>query len=108
MENKRSPSPLSLDESLSSPSLPGFHPHLPRTVLYRFASTRRRLAIATGSILSILSLLILAYLSFSPSFTRSPTLVLQDNISPVTPLWERKAALLGPPTNRFRGTSSSH
>ncbi|KAH9178775.1 hypothetical protein EDB89DRAFT_1928451 [Lactarius sanguifluus] len=90
-------SKLNVDDSDSpSASLLRFHldffPH-------RLASSRRRFLIAVGSFLSILSLLVLAYISFQP-----PLVLPEDNIIHPDPalFWNRKAPLLGPPTGRFR------
>ena len=67
----------------------------------RFASRRHRSVFTVGSILSILSLLVLAYFSF----LRPPLLLHEDVIiQPDHSLsWNRKSPLLGPPTSRFRG-----
>jgi hypothetical protein len=124
-------------QSVSPPSSPtstflDFTLESPRISPHRFRSSRRRLVIAIGSILSVFSLLVLAYLSFSPSFTRPPPVLVSEEdlvspstnssansslvssppvsspqASPVNLPSDRKAALLGPPTDRFRGTSSS-
>ena len=97
-DDKRSLSPLMLDDSLSSSS----HLDSPRFNPVRFTSKRRRVAVTVVAVFSVFSLLILAYLSSS-----RPLLVSQDP-SPVpslnlTPSLDRKSALLGPPTSRFRG-----
>jgi hypothetical protein len=100
MSVKRTLSQLDVEDSPSA-SLLGLHldfsPH-------RFGSRRRKFVIALGSLLSIISLLILAYISFF-----HPPLVLpEDNlIQPDRALSSnRKAPLLGPPTSRFRGMNS--
>lgn len=100
MSVKRTLSQLNVEDSPSA-SLLGFHldfsPH-------RFGSRRRKFLITLGSLLSIISLLILGYISFF-----QPPLVLpEDNIiQPDRSLsWNRKAPLLGPPTSRFRGRNS--
>ena len=111
-DHKKTLAPLILDESRSSPSRLDFQLDSPHIGPLRFVSRRRRLVIATGSALSILSLLIIAYLSFS----RSPLLISQDPLvsqdpipqSSGTPPWDRKSALLGPPTDSFRGSYTSH
>ncbi|SRR6266446_6091408 len=97
-DDKRSLSPLILDDSLSS------SPHLdsPRYGPVRFASSRRRRIVVTAvAIFSVFSLLGLAYLSSS-----RPLLVSQDPVlsSDHTPPVDRKSVLHGPPTSRFRGS----
>jgi hypothetical protein len=95
-DDKRSMSPLMLDDSLSSSS------DSPRFTPLRFTSRRRRVVVTTAAALSALSLLVLAYFSSS----RPLLLVPQDPILPPkdsTPPWDRKSVLLGPPTDRFRG-----
>lgn len=102
-EDKRSLSPLMLDDALSSSS----HIDSPRFSPVRFTSKRRRIAVTAIAIFSVFSLLYLAYLSSS-----RPLLVSQDPapgpaLDPSlnhTPSLDRKSALLGPPTSRFRGS----
>ena len=97
-EDKRSLSPLMLDDSLSSS-----HHESPRFTPVRFTSKRRRIAVTAVAVFSVFSLLGLAYLSSS-----RPPLVSQDPAPPPsldrTPSLNRKSALLGPPTSRFRGS----
>jgi hypothetical protein len=64
----------------------------------------RRRKFVVGFALSALSLLVPAYLYFS----QLPLLATQDSIfrSPGASTWNRTSALLGPPTNRFRGSSA--
>ncbi|KAI9512517.1 hypothetical protein F5148DRAFT_1279638 [Russula earlei] len=88
-------SPLNLDESLLDD-----HLNSPRFIPLRFASRRRRFFIAAGSAFSILSFLLLAYISFS-----RPSLLVSQEVPPHTddaPSWNRKSSLLGPPADRFR------
>lgn len=98
-EDKRSLSPLMLDDSLSSSS----HLDSPRFSPVRFTSRRRRIAVTVVAFFSVFSLLYLAYLSSS-----RPRLVSQDPTPApsknLTPSLDRKSALLGPPTSRFRGS----
>lgn len=78
-------------------------------------SGRRARQVAAGSVLSALSLLFIRHLSSLPlPLAAPPDLVLQDEfplIEPelpskeTVPSWDRTSALLGPPTNRFRGMS---
>lgn len=104
-EDKQSLSPLILDDSLSSSS----HLDSPRFSPVRFTSRRRRLVVTAVAVFSVFSLLFLAYLSSS-----RPHIVSQDpapapSLDPSldhTPSSNRKAALLGPPTSRFRGSPS--
>jgi len=102
---KRPMSPLYLDESHTpSSSQLDLHPDSPRFIPLRFVSKRRRFVIATGSALSVLSLLLLSYLSFS----RRPFVSQESLLQPVdTSSWDRKSVLLGPPTDRFRGSFMS-
>ena len=95
-------SPLMLDDSFSSStsSLGS-----PRFAPPRFASGRRRVIVATTTVFSLLSLVALAYLSFSQPHIASQDPILSSNS---TPTWDRKSALLGPPTSRFRGSSQDH
>jgi hypothetical protein len=99
-EDKRSLSPLILDDSLSSSS----HLDSPRFSPVRFTSRRRRIVVTAVAVFSVFSLLVLAYLSSS-----RPLVVSQDPApAPAlslnhTPSLDRKSALLGPPTSRFRG-----
>ena len=97
MSVKRTLSQLSVEDSPSA-SLLGFHLDF---VPHRFGSRRRKFVIAVGSLLSILSLLVLAYISFF----RLPLALPEDNVVQPDPAlsWNRKAPLLGPPTSRFRG-----
>jgi hypothetical protein len=102
-EDKRSLSPLILDDSLSSSS----HLDSPRFSPVRFTSRRRRIVVTAVAVFSVFSLLGLAYLSSS-----RPLLVSQDP-APVpslnrTPSLDRKSALLGPPTSRFRGSPQGY
>ena len=100
-DDKRSMSPLMLDDSLSSSS----QLDSPRFTPLRFTSRRRRVVITTAAALSAISLIVLAYFSSS----RPLLLVSQDPILPPkdsTPPWDRKSVLLGPPTDRFRGEPS--
>ena len=64
----------------------------------------RRRKFVVGFALSALSLLVPAYLYFS----QFPLLVTRDTIfrSPGASTWNRTSALLGPPTDRFRGSSA--
>jgi hypothetical protein len=98
-EDKRSLSPLMLDDSLSSSS----HLDSPRFTPVRFTSRRRKIAVTAVAVFSVFSLLVLAYLSSS-----RPPLVSQDPAPAPslnrTPSLDRKSALLGPPTSRFRGS----
>ncbi|KAI0275007.1 hypothetical protein BC834DRAFT_850667 [Gloeopeniophorella convolvens] len=87
---------LDQDAPDSAASLLGFPIDSPRFVAHRFVPKRRRLFIAAGSVLSALSLFVLAYFSLSESSTPPPILV------DTAPAWNRKAPLLGPPTDRFR------
>lgn len=98
-DDKQTMSPLMLDDSLSSSSTPDS----PRFTPLRFASRRRRIVITTAAAVTAISLLVLAYLSSS----RPLLLVPHDPVatSDVTPSSNRKSALLGPPTTRFRGSS---
>jgi len=93
---KRTLSQLSVEDSPSA-SLLGLHLDF---VPHKFGSRRRKLVIAVGSLLSIFSLLILAYISFF----RLPLDLPEHNIIQPDPVlsWNRKAPLLGPPTSRFR------
>src|SRR5229473_4124914 len=95
-DDRRSLSPLMLDDSLSSSS----QLDSPRFTHVRFTSKRRRFVITVVAIFSVLSLLAFAYHSSS-----RPLLVSQDSALPLnhTPSEDRKSALLGPPTRRFRG-----
>ena len=100
-EDKRSLSPLILDDSLSSSS----HLDSPRFSPVRFTSKRRRIVVTAVAVFSVFSLLGLAYLSSSRPLLVSkgpahdPALSLNH-----TPTLDRKSALLGPPTSRFRGS----
>jgi hypothetical protein len=104
-EDKRSLSPLMLDDSLSSPS----HLDSPRFTPVRFTSKRRRIAVTAVAVFSVFSLLVLAYLSSSRH-----SLVSEDHApapAPAldrTPALDRKSALLGPPTSRFRGSPQGY
>lgn len=100
MSVKRTLSQLSVEDSPSE-SLLGLRLDFPP---YRFGSRRRKFLIALGSLLSIISLLILGYISFF----QPPLVLSEDNIiQPDHALsWNRKAPLLGPPTSRFRGRNS--
>jgi hypothetical protein len=71
---------------------------LPSFLLHR----RRKFVI--GFVLSLLSLLVPAYLYFS----RPPALVSTDIIlqQPGVSIWNRMSARLGSPTDRFRGSST--
>lgn len=97
--DKQALSPLMLDDSLSSPS----HPNSPRFSPVRFTSRRRRIVVTAVAVFSVFTLLGLAYLSSS-----RPLLVSQDTPPALsldhTPKLDRKSALLGPPTSRFRGS----
>ena len=97
-DDKRSMSPFVLDDSHPSPS----NLNSPRLVPLWFFSRRRRLIVTTAAALSALSLLALAYLSTS----RHLFLVSRDPVAPedAYPSRDRKSALLGPPTTRFRGS----
>jgi hypothetical protein len=98
-DDKRSMSPLMLDDSLSSSS----QLDSPRFTPLRLTSRRRRLVVTSAAVLSVISILVLAYLSSS----RPLLLVPQDPILPPkddTPPLDRKSVLLGPPTGRFRGS----
>jgi hypothetical protein len=99
MSVKRTLSQLSVEDSPSA-SLLGLHLDF---IPHKFGR-RRKLVIAVGSLLSIFSLLILAYISFF----RLPLDLPEDNIIQPDPVlsWNRKAPLLGPPTSRFRGMNS--
>ena len=94
MSVKRSLSQLHVEDSPSA-SLLDFVPH-------RFGSRRRKFLIAVGSLLSFISLLVLAYISYF----RLPVVLPEDNIIQPDPVLSRnrKASLLGSPTSRFRGT----
>ena len=96
-DDKRSISQFVLDDSVSSSNLDS-----PRLVPFRFVSRRRRLIVTTAAALSALSLLVFAYLSSS----RPLFLVSRDPVAPEDgyPQRDRKSALLGPPTSRFRGS----
>jgi len=102
-EDKRSLSPLILDDSLSSSS----YLDSPRFSPVRFTSKRRRIVVAAVAVFSIFSLLGLVYLSSS-----RPLLVSQDPVPALpfnrTPSLDRKSALLGPPTSRFRGSPQGY
>jgi hypothetical protein len=104
-EDKRSLSPLILDDSLSSSS----YLDSPRFGPVRFTSRRRRIVVTAVAVFSVFSLLGLAYLSSS-----RPLLVSQDPTpAPAlsldrTPSVDRKSALLGPPTSRFRGSPQGY
>ena len=99
---KRSLSPLILDDSHSSSSNSSNFDS-PRLAPLRFVSRRRRAIFTTAAALSALSLLVLAYISSS----RPLLLVSRDPVvaSDGSSLRDRKSALLGPPTTRFRGSS---
>jgi hypothetical protein len=106
-EDKRSLSPLMLDDSLSSSS----HIDSPRFSPVRFTSKRRRIAVTAIAVFSVFSLLYLAYLSSSRPLLVSqdpaPGPALDPSLNPSlnhTPSLDRKSALLGPPTSRFRGS----
>ena len=101
MSVKRTLSQLSVEDSPSA-SLLGLNLDF---VPHRFGSRRRKLVIAVGSLLSIFSLLILAYISFF----RLPLDLPEDNVIQPDPVlsWNRKAPLIGPPTSRFRGMKNS-
>src|SRR6266566_9708056 len=102
-EDKRSLSPLILDDPLSSSS----HTDSPRFGPVRFTSRRRRIVVTAVAIFSVFSLLCLAYLSSS-----RPLLVSQDPAPALslnhTPSLDRKSALHGPPTSRFRGSPQGY
>jgi len=95
---KRSLSQLHIEEDSPSASLLDFVP-LPHRF---FGSRRRKFVIVVGSFLSIISLLVLAYISFF----RLPLVLPEDNAIQIQPdpvlSWNRKASLLGHPTSRFR------
>jgi len=69
-----------------------------------FCLSIRRRKFVVGFVLSVLSLLVPAYLYFS----QLPFLETPDTIfwSPGASPWDRTSALLGPPTNHFRGSSA--
>lgn len=102
---KRSLSPLILDDSHSSSSNSSNFDS-PRLAPLRFVSRRRRAIFTTAAALSALSLLVLAYISSS----RPLLLVSRDPVvaSDGSSLRDRKSALLGPPTTRFRGSSQGY
>ena len=103
---KRSLSPLILDYSHSSSSNSSNFDS-PRLAPLRFVSRRRRAIFTTAAALSALSLLVLAYISSSRPLllvSRDPVVAASDGSS----LRDRKSALLGPPTTRFRGSSQGY
>jgi hypothetical protein len=75
----------------------------PRVLSSRFLHRRRKFVI--GFALATLALLVPTCLYFS----RTPLLVSQDTVllSPGISRWDRMSALLGSPTDRFRGSSTS-
>ena len=79
------------------------HLDAPRFLSSRFLHRRRKFVI--GFALAALSLLVPTCLYFS----RTPLLVSQDTVlpSPGVSRWNRMSALLGSPTDRFRGSSTS-
>jgi hypothetical protein len=86
-------------------------PFIPHS-LVSTSSGRRTRRIVAGSVLSALALLFIRHLSSSLPHTALPDLVLQHEIPPIKPPstdslppWDRKSALLGPPTDFFRGMS---
>ena len=98
-EDDSSMSPLMLDDSLSGSSTPTFNS--PRLTPLRFVSSPRRLIAATFAVFSVLSFIALSSFSFSrPHIVSQDPVLSSENIS----TWDRKSALLGPPTRRFRGS----
>ena len=98
-EDNSSMSPLMLDDPLPSSGY-----NSPRLSPVRFISSRRRVIVAAAAAFFLLSLYSLS--SFSSSL---PHFVSQNGQNTVlsfnnTPAWDRKSALLGPPTRRFRGS----
>ncbi|KAI0308147.1 hypothetical protein B0F90DRAFT_1680537 [Multifurca ochricompacta] len=98
---------LNIDDDFqtsTSTSLLGFHLDSPRFIPHRFSSRRRRLIITAASLISVLSLFLLAYLSLSNPSSRTPSIVSEDRNPQLVPTitWNRKSSLLGPPTDRFR------
>jgi hypothetical protein len=101
-EDKRSMGPLNLDGSLSSSSFLDSS----RFGFVRFISRRRRIVVTAVAVCSVFYLLAYTY----PPSSR-PLLVAQDHDpAPAlseslnrTPSLDRKSAILGPPTSRFRG-----
>jgi hypothetical protein len=86
-------------------------PFIPHSLLGT-SSGRRTRRIVAGSFLSALSLLFIRHLPSSLPHTAFPGLVLQHENPPIKPPsmdglppWDRKSALLGPPTDFFRGMS---
>ena len=80
---------------------------------YSLSSARRRRRLIFGSVFSALSLILIRHLSSPFPYDGFPYLGLEDMLprrereiasSPTTP--DRKRALLGPPTERFRGMST--
>ena len=104
-EDKRSMDPLDLDDSLSSSSLLDSPSLLDssRFSFVRFISRRRRIVVTAVAVFSVFCLAYTYHSSSRPLLvSQDPAPALPESLNRI-PSSDRKSAILGPPTSRFRG-----